>query len=213
MRPSFSPFNHIRKVLQIEAENEQLKKKISNFISDSQDAVNQGPTVAIKKPRIEASPMPSPVVPSIKATGRLSLKSPIIGTPPSMSRNSSSEYRGNSSHPFSGGGYPPSFQGGGDTPNMSEMWNPGYRTHPAIPMFNPMPVMNRPHPSQQYPNFGPPPPSNIGYPPYYQLPPQQPGAPPFNTPNQSSAFGSPRPFYRRSNQVGPDSRPPYPTGY
>lgn len=177
--------------MQVEAENVQLKKKISNFISDSQDAVTQRP--AAKQLKTDPTTLPSPIVPSIKATGRLSLKSPIIGTPPSMSRNSSSEYRG-SSHQF--GGFPP-FQGGHETPNMSEMWNPGLRSHPNLPHFNPMQSQQTPgnRHVNQYPNFAPHP---NNYPQYYQHPP----APPINTPNQSSAFGSPRPFYRRGGNGG-----------
>lgn len=196
---------------QLEKENGQLKAKISNFVSDSQDiqpaASTQGKT---KVPQ-------SPMVPSIKMSGRLSLKSPVI----SMSNSPSFKQQ----RPFTEALRQPNFdaaqQYGGHMPMqpypmhtqppaseppqtpLSEMWAAPFRQqHPVVTSFNPMnhvtPGRFLNYPLQQSQQHGPPP----NGPPYgYGQHTQQPAYQP------PSTFGSPRPFYRNGHPANPGHAP------
>lgn len=166
-------------------ENGQLKNKISNFISDSQDIQENKPVIQVKEKVVPLlSVPPSPIVPNIKMNGRLSLKSPIMSTPPIFNRGEPSHIE-----PFRG--YNGAFYGAHEAPQTptSAMWNP-----PSRPSINGLPPYAPPsqHPSQHTPSRHHYPQQGTAQ--YYQPPPP---------PQEYLPPSSPRPYYRqRSNQGG-----------
>ncbi len=168
-------------VVKLTTENTQLKSKINNFISDSQE-IQENKSIELCK---KSAPLPSPVVPNIKINGRLSLKSPIMSTPPTFKRPSQIP-SSNESWRTNAFPYPQQYEQP-QTP-IADLWNPPTRNHPNMPVYpsmgNQTPVRYQQHPGYQYPIQQQQPP--VMYPP--------------------SAFGSPKPFVRRS-QNHPDYNP------
>lgn len=161
---------------QLTAENTQLKSRIDSFISDAQDI--KGPKSSapstVEKPRIVP---PSPSAPHIKINGRLSLKSPIMSTPPTFRPpllSSAESHRG-----F----YVPEQP---QTP-MSAQWRPPAR---QTQVMQPLPMHVAPPVQQYYPMPQPSAPMI----PYYQSQGEY-----YQSGSQSGYGGSPRPYQRRGS--------------